>query len=184
MIFDDLLALLFGSLLAPVFEVFSLVIQAVVNVIVFMIEVTIRLFVKGFNLPRVNYKRNKNEETSAETKAKDKISSLILVGVMVCGVLISVISSKSLTLVAKDGHVLPYAAVMVIESGKEKHKRTDKDGSVSVSRFNLESQTIKDSRYVEQTWESSSITEPLVVRRTILGSGLDIIARKLLKPAD
>ena len=42
---------------------------------------------------------------------------------------------------------------------------------------------LKDPRYVERTWKESEIESELTVGRTVLGSGLDSLADRLLEPA-
>ena len=53
-----------------------------------------------------------------------------------------------------------------------------------IPRFGASSITVKDPRYIEKTWQLSEIESELVVGRTILGTGLDSLADKLLKPAN
>ena len=60
-------------------------------------------------------------------------------------------------------------------------KGADKSGNLTISRFGTESVTVKDPRYIEKTWLNSELEDELIVERTILGSGLDSLAEKLLK---
>ena len=90
---------------------------------------------------------------------------------------------KKVTLVAKDGHSLPYAAVIVHTSMGEDHKRSDNAGNFRILRFFTDRVTVKDPRYVEQTWKKGEIESQLIVRRTVLGSSLDAFKEKLLQPA-
>jgi hypothetical protein len=53
---------------------------------------------------------------------------------------------------------------------------------VVVSRFSTQEITIKDPRYAAQTWKGDEMTDQLIVRRTILGSSLNVLAGGLLKP--
>jgi len=86
-------------------------------------------------------------------------------------------------LVAEDGHSLPFAALIIHTKDGEQHERTDNAGNIVIPRFSTTSITVKDPRYVEKTWQESEIESELIVGRTILGSGLDSLADKLLKPA-
>lgn len=67
--------------------------------------------------------------------------------------------------------------------GGDLHRRTDNSGNTRIPRFGTHAITLNDPRYVETTWAKSEIESQLVVRRTVLGSGLDSLAGKLLKPA-
>jgi hypothetical protein len=90
---------------------------------------------------------------------------------------------RKVTLVAKDGYSLPFAALIVHTDDGDRHERTDNTGNIVIPRFGTHALTIKDPRYIEQRWEKSDIESQLVVGRTMFGSSLDSFANKLLKPS-
>ena len=53
-----------------------------------------------------------------------------------------------------------------------------------IQRFSTKSISMKDARYVEQTWEGSEIEPTLTVRRSVLGAGLDVLSDRLRRPAN
>jgi hypothetical protein len=112
------------------------------------------------------------------------VTLLLIVGLIGWFVIAPKIMNREVTLVAEDGHSLPFAALIIHTKSGEKHKRTDNAGSIVIPRFGTTSLMVKDPRYVERTWEKSEIESELIVGRTILGSGLDSLADKLLEPAN
>ena len=65
----------------------------------------------------------------------------------------------------------------------DRHRRTNRSGEINIPRFSTRAITLDDSRYVKQTWEKSEIEAILTVKRTVLGSGLDSLSDRLLRPA-
>ena len=166
---------------APVAAVATSVLAPVVNLIAVALEAVIGLVFSGFSLGRMSRKK---EENSSKTSVVVGLS--ILVGILlVIGwfLLAPKILNRSITLIAEDGYSLPFAAVIIQTGSGDEHERTDSSGTVTLSRFRTKALTIKDPRYVEKTWAKRDLEDELVVERTVLGSGLDSLAEKLLKKA-
>lgn len=185
MILDAIVCLavaLFEWLFLPLLEALTLFI----NLGAAALEIVVGLFVGGFKLGRLTMKKKEAAETEKVTTGNVKTSGLTLGLIALVGMgawLAPMVLNRTLTLVAEDGHSLPYAALVLHQSDGDVHKRTDHAGNIVVSRFSTQGVTIKDPRYVEQTWKGEQITAQLIARRTILGSGLDVLAGELLKPA-
>jgi hypothetical protein len=176
MILDDIIAF-FVSLIEAVFEASA----ALVNLIAAAIEGVVGLFVVGFSLGRLS--RPKKEER--RQSSHPAVSLGILAFILVFGLAVTIgpaILEREVSIVASDGYSAPFAAVVLETSRGEKHKRTDNSGNLQVPRFGLTAITVKDPRYVEETWQESELDEPLVVTRTVLGAGLDHLADRLLRP--
>lgn len=88
---------------------------------------------------------------------------------------------REITLVASDGHSLPYAALIIHSKKEERHERTDGSGTITIPRFGTTALTVKDPRYVLKRWDRQDFESNLTVERTFLGSGLDDLAGRLLK---
>ncbi len=185
---------IFEGLFGFLFEGFALFFGAIINLFLLLIELIIGLFITGFTMKRVKpYKRKKKTEEFNEynqQKESDDSSKVglyvviaIVVGLFVVKPIVSYVSYQDVTFVAKDGHSLPFASVVIYRNSGVEHKRTKNDGSLRIEKSGLEKIVINDKRYVETTWLSSELDDILVVKRTILGSGLDILAKKLLQPA-
>jgi hypothetical protein len=108
---------------------------------------------------------------------------LILFGVTGWFVIPPEVMNRTVTLLGKDGHALPFAAVIVHTSNGDRHERTNSAGNIVIPRFRTDALTVKDPRYVEATWKRSEIESKLTVSRTVLGSRLDSFADRLLKRA-
>ncbi len=106
----------------------------------------------------------------------------VLLGCLVWFFAVPRISNRTVVLVAEDGHSLPFAALIVHSSDGDDHRRTDRAGKVRVPRFKTKRITVKDPRYVEETWVFEKVGKELVVRRTVLGSSLDSLADRWMKP--
>ena len=107
---------------------------------------------------------------------------MLIVGLLGWLVVAPRVMIRKVAFVAEDGHSLPFAAVIIHTSGGNEHRRTDNAGNLVIPRFNISGLTIKDPRYVEQTWPKSGITRELTVSRTKLGASLDSLADRLLAP--
>ena len=197
MILDAIIGL-FAALFGLLFEGVAALFVPLVNFLAAGVEAIIGLFVGGFSLARIERKRETTASTAAcETTASSasaaasRMTAPAAVGVaivlFILGAIVAFAAPKmmnrQITLVAADGHSLPYAAVIIHTSGGDEHRRTDDSGNITIPRFTTTSVTVKDPRYVEQTWRKSEIGSQLVVERTRLGAGLDVIAGHLLKPA-
>lgn len=186
MILDAIIGL-FGALwdaLAALAVALFEVVPLTVNLLAALAECVIGLFVNGFTLGRMARKK-KLAEPRRLTTAEIRLGMLgVLLVILVLGwaVVAPQLMNRTFTLVAEDGHSLPYAAIILHQSDGDVHKRTDSAGSVVASRFSTQGITIKDPRYVAQTWKGDELTDQLIVRRTILGSSLDVLAGGLLKP--
>ena len=175
MILDVLIAL-FGSIILG----FSLMVCTLINGILYLIESLISLVIEGFTLGRLG---KKNESCKLPGSARGGalgLLALLLISALV--LLIPSVLEKQVTLVAQDGHCLPFAGLIIQTNGQNQHLRTNHSGQVMIPRFGELSLTIKDARYVEKTWKRSDIDQELIVERTVLGSSLDIISEKLLQP--
>ena len=153
----------------------------IINAMAAGIEAVIGIFVSGFSLGRLE--RKKNESKSISSAIGGIVTLLIIVGLVGWFFVAPKMTNRQVTLVAEDGHSLPFAALVIHTKDGAQHERTDEAGNITIPRFGTTSVTVKDPRYVEKTWAKSKIESELVVRRTVLGSGLDSLADKLLKPA-
>ncbi|MGK0190051.1 MAG: hypothetical protein ACI9R3_005871 [Verrucomicrobiales bacterium] len=144
-------------------------------------EVVIAIFVSGFSLRKIERKKSMVKSTAS---AMGGIAILLLLaGGIGSFVIIPKVMNRQVTMVAVDGHSLPFAALIIHSDSGDQHKRTDNAGNVLIPRIGTNSITVKDARYVEKTWTQAEVESELVVERTILGSGLDSLADRLLKPA-
>jgi len=180
MILDAIIGL-FASLFGFIAEGVAMAFVPLINLIAAGIEAVIGIFVSGFSLGRIE--RKKSERKSTASAVGGIMTLLIIVGLIGWFVVAPKVMNRKVTLVAEDGHSLPFAALVIHTGDEDEHERTDNAGNIVIPRFGTTSITVKDPRYVEKTWEKSEIESELVVGRTILGSGLDSLADKLLKPA-
>ncbi len=179
MILDAIIAL-FAPLFGLLAEGVTLTVVPFVNLLAAGIEIVVGVFVKGFSLGRIE--RKKRETPSTASTVGGIVTLLIIVGLVAWLVIAPTLMNRKVTLVAEEGHSLPFAALIIHTGHGDQHKRTDNSGNIPIPRFGTPSITINDPRYVEQTWENSEIKSELVVKRAILGSSLDSLANKLLKP--
>jgi hypothetical protein len=154
----------------------------VINLIAAGIEAAVGIFVSGFSLGRLE--RTKRELRSTASAVAGALILLIIAGVIGWFVIAPKVMTRKVTLLAEDGHSLPFAAVIIHGDHGDQHKRTDNAGNLVIPRFTTTAITVKDPRYVGKTWQRSKIESELTVRRTILGSGLDSLADRLVKPAN
>ena len=181
MILDAIIGL-FVDLFAALASVCAEMFVPAVNLAFAVVEAVVGLFVAGFRLERLERRAGKGPRADESSKA-----GMIFLLVMIVGVVgwwgLPKILNREIALVATDGHSLPFAALVVHTSGGDEHRRTDSAGHVAVPRFTTTAITIKDPRYVEKTWTGAEIGAELIVGRTVLGSGLDFMADRLLKAA-
>lgn len=180
MILDAIIALI-GSLFGHLAGGVAMVSVPLINLFAAGIEAVIGIFVSGFSIARIE--RKNGDAKSTASVVPGIVTLLILGGLVAWFVVAPMVMNRKLTLVAKDGHSLPFAALIIHTADGDKHKRTDNAGNIVIPRFGTKSITVKDPRYVEKTWAKFEIESELVVDRTILGSGLDSLADRLLKPA-
>lgn len=181
MILDAIIGLfvsLFGFLAAGVAMAFV----PLINLLAAGIEAVVGIFVSGFSLGRIE--RKKRDSKSPASAIGGIVTLLLILGLICWFVVAPKIMNREVTLVAEDGHSLPFAALIIHTKSGEQHRRTDNAGNFVIPRFGTTSITMKDPRYVERTWAKSEIESELIVGRTTLGSGLDSLADKLLKPAN
>lgn len=179
MILDAIIGLI-GSFVACLIQSIAVASVSVVNLIAAGIEAVAGIFVSGFNLRRIERKKE-NPRTSAS--AIGGVVILLFVISAIGWFVIPKMMNRTVALVAKDGHSLPFAALIIQIEGENQHKRTDNAGNIVIPRFGANAITVKDPRYVEQTWKHSEIEAELIVERTALGSGLDSLADRLIRPA-
>lgn len=177
MILDAIIAI-FVSLYGLLLGALGLVFIPIANLVAAFIELIVGIFVSGFELGRM-----KKREQSRGSTIASVLSLLVILGVVGWLFVIPRVMNRKVTLVADDGHSLPFAALVIHTDGGDHHKRTDNAGKISIPRFATKAVTIKDPRYVENTWQRSEIGPELVVGRTLLGSSLDSLADRILKSA-
>lgn len=180
MILDAIIAL-FVSLFGVLVEGVSMAFVPIINLIAAGIEAVIGIFVSGFSLGRIERKRD--QPKSKASAIGGILTLLVIVGLVGWFVVAPKVMNRKVTLVAEDGHSLPFAALIVHTGDGDQHQRTDNAGNIVIPRFGTNSVTVKDPRYIEKTWAKSEIEAELVVGRTVLGAGLDSLADKLLKRA-
>ena len=185
MILDAILVALSNFLLG-ILAMFA----GVINLILGLIEAILQLLLPKFKLPRVRVGREKKDGLDTAGEEEGEVSNAenifflkLIVGCMALAWVLYLLLFQTVTLVAKDGHSLPYAAVILHTSTGDHHERTDDAGNFKILRFFTDGVTVKDPRYVEKTWRKEEIESILVVQRTVLGAGLDSLAEKLMKPA-
>lgn len=171
-------ALVFGPLVAGTGALAILI----VNLLATLVEAVVGLFYSGFRLRRIQRKK------TAEDRRADLRAALVTAGVIIFVVAAVLLwprlANREVTLVATDGHSLPFAAVIVHQGQEDKHVRTDAAGMIKVPRFGTTALSVKDPRYVSKRWSSADLAPNLVVERTILGSGLDRLSSRLLQRKD
>lgn len=180
MILDAIIGL-FASLFGFIAEGVASAFVPLVNLIAVGIEALIGIFVPGFSLGRIE--RRKGERKPAGSAFGGIMTLVILVALIGWFVVVPKVMHRKVTLVAEDGHSLPFAALIIHTGDGDRHQRTDNAGNIVIPRFGTNAVTVKDPRYVEKSWAKSEIEAELVVGRTVLGSSLDSLADRLLKRA-
>jgi len=177
MIFDAIASLI-GSLIAAMVEGLALAFVPLLNLALAGIEAIVGIFVSGFSLRRIDRKKPE----SGKSAIPGILSLVCIIALLGWWFVLPAIMKRDITLIAEDGHSLPFAAVIVHTGDEQAHRRSNNAGRVTIPRFATTALTIKDPRYVEQTWPKEEIGSKLVVQRTVLGAGLDKLADRLLKP--
>ncbi len=176
MILDTIIVLVFSLVVALV----ELTIAAI-NQLLLAVEFIIRLFVSGFKIGRL--KRRKDRGETQKFPRGFNATELSILAVIVVSVVGSIwgipkIFSREVTLLAEDGHELPFATVILHRTNGDIEVHTDIDGIVEVPRFRLSGLTLEDPRYIKQTWWIDEIEAQLVARRSALGKSLDHLIGK------
>jgi len=182
MILDAIVSLLVG-IFSALFEAATLVVIPLINLVIALIEAIIGIFSSGFTLKRLERKKRSNSRKNPKGTKIGIIFGALALSIVVLLFLGPSLTTRTVTLVAEDGHSLPLAAVIIRDDDGNRHERTDISGKVSLPRFGSYSLTIKDPRYIEKTWTKSELEPELLVERSILGTSLDGFAEKLLKRA-
>lgn len=180
MILDAIIGLL-ASLFGFIADGVGMALVPLINLIAAGIEAAMGVLVSGFSLGRIE--RKKGERKSAASAVGGIMTPLIIVGLVGWFVLAPKVMNRQVTLVAEDGHSLPFAALIIHTGDGDRHQRTDNAGNIVIPRFGTSAVTVKDPRYVEKAWAKPEIDAKLVVERTVLGASLDSLADKLLKRA-
>ncbi len=184
MILDAIIGLIV-SIFSALFQGVTMVFVPVINLIAVAVEVIVGIFVSGFSLGRLERKKKTGEGQNRQSAASPIVGTVVLLLVMAAAVWFLMwprLSQREIALIAEDGHSLPFAALVVHTKGGDLQRRTDNAGNIVLPRFSVRAITIKDPRYVEQTWTKGELDSALIVRRTVLGSGLDSLADRLLEP--
>lgn len=177
MILDAIIGL-FASVFGFLIEGVAMVVFPLVNLVAAALEFVVGIFVSGFSMGRLERKKGK-------ASAIGGVVTLLIIGVSVCWLfIVPKVMNREVTLLAGDGHSLPFASIVIHTTSGDQYKRTDNAGNFLVPRFTTSAITVKDPRYVEKTWSEAELESELVVERTILGSSLDSLADKLLKAGE
>jgi hypothetical protein len=179
MILDDLIVALV-ALIQALFEGTILLVELFVNLIIAVVELVVGLFIPDFHMGRM-----KRERKYTNLGLLLRLAPMLLILGLICWLfVVPKFTERTITFVAKDGQSLTYAGVIIHSKHGDQHRRTDRQGDITFSRFSTRAITLKDSRYVEQTWQKSEFKDTLVARRTVLGSGLDKLGEILRRPAE
>lgn len=180
MILDAIVVFLVG-LISALAEGTMMLAVPLVNLFAAAIELIVGIFVPSFKLGRLE--RKNTEGRSWIFRAGSLLTVLVLLGVVCWIFVLPGILNRKVTLVAEDGNTLPFAPVVIQTKKEERFERTDRSGKVKLPRFQTVALSLKDPRYVQKTWPHSEIEKTLVAERSVLGSGLDKLGDRLLKPA-
>ncbi len=91
------------------------------------------------------------------------------------------VMNRTITILTDDGESASRATLVIHTSSGDHRRQTDKEGRIKIPRFGAFTVTMKDPRYNEKTWAKDEIDAELTIRRTILGSGLEHLTKKLLE---
>lgn len=178
MILDAIVGL-FVPLFALLSEAAATICFPLVNLVAAAIEGIAGLFGASLSLGRLEKKkRGESERSRRQFVALTTILGIASVAILL---FLNLGKSREITLVARDGHALPFAALIVRDRGEVRHFHTDEAGNFRIADPEEVSVTIKDPRYEEATWNGDEIGRELVVERSGLGSTLDEIATALLE---
>ena len=182
MILDSLIVAIAG-----LFELSVILFAGFINLFLKLIELIVRIFIHGYQikkLPTKKFRAEKTEDSNNEAQENSKSSiwvPVIVISLIALVMFIMAFKNKEIHFVAVDGNSLPFAKIVVVTEDGEVNKRTDISGKVDIPRFGILSIKISDPRYKEQSWSSDEISSQLVVKRSLLGSGLDKLSNMLEK---
>ena len=180
MIIDELIAVIF-SFFGMLLEAMSGLFVLIINSFAFLIEVIMTFFITDFSLGRAKkYQRNKASGNELEGSLPRHVMPVLFVVTVVSMISYQSFMKRSITFVADDGHSLPFASVVIYQGDEMLHKRTKNDGSLEMARFGIDKIVINDKRYKKQSWQGDDIEDILIVKRSMLGRGVDALAKKLL----
>jgi hypothetical protein len=165
MILDDIIAAII-AIFHAIAEAAAIAIEPLVNGFAIVVEGLVGLFVAGFKLGRLG----RDKERSRGAMVAAIITWLMLLTCIAWFFILPKVTNRSITFVAVDGQSLPCAGVVIHAKSGDIHRRTDLSGVLVIPRFATNAITLKDSRYVEQTWNRTEIPSTIVVQRTVLGS--------------
>lgn len=194
MIIDEIITFIF-SIVTLIIEGIGLLISAIINLFIMIIELILNLFGRKRSIKRVNlFKRKKTAVHHNEynhLKQADDSRTGAYKYLMYALILFTVIGYfsfnhlfnpyKEIRFIAEDGKHLPFASVIVYHDGSKMHKKTDSNGKLRIKKSELDKIVMTDKRYQKITWHTDEIDDTLTVKRSLLGSSLDILAEKLLK---
>lgn len=174
MILDGLIALI-ASIAAIIAEAVLALVLPVANLAAAAVEGIAALFGATLQLGRMDRRKRK-------VSISPLIPTITVVAAFGGWLGWMKLMHRDLTLVAEDGHSLPFAAVVIHKGDENIHRRTDHSGNMTIPRFGVAGVTLKDPRYVTETWKDPHVPQTLIARRTVLGGGLDKVANRLLEP--
>lgn len=172
----DAIIVFFASLIELLSAALGMLFIPVINLAAAAVEAVVGIFISGFALGRMERKKRPG------TSLGGILTLLVLLGVIGWLFVIPRVMNRKVTLVADDGHSMPFAALVIHTKEGDQHLRTKNDGTALIPRFATRAMSIRDPRYVENTWQRAEIGRQVVASRTILGAELDSFADRLLKP--
>ena len=110
MILDAIIAL-FASLFGVLAEGIAMAFVPLINLIAAGIEAVIGIFVSGFRLGRIEGR--KGESKSITSTIGGIVALLVMIGLIGWFVVAPKVMNRKVTLVAEDGHSLPFAALII-----------------------------------------------------------------------
>lgn len=193
MILDDIIVFIFEIICLLVEGVITVSV-GIINLFALALEAIIGLFITGFKLRRIERPERNEAQATGPAAARAKPTWLpprvsLIVFFVAFGLVIFALAAEStmnrkITLLAKDGHTLPFAILIVHTKDGQYHKLTNKSGNVRIPRFSTTALTVNDPRYVSQTWQESEITRELTVGRSLLGTSLDHLSDRFRKSSE
>ena len=175
MIIDAFIAAI-ALVFEPILFIIIYLLAGAVNLLLGLLELTIGLFIHGFSLKRIPKRDWKREKLENKPPSKYRIwGSLCVLAVIILLMSFLKFKDKEVHFVATDGNSLPYAEIVITTNNEVIKKRTSISGKIEVPRFGLVSLKINDPRYKDQTWTGEEIKSELVVKRSLIGSGLDTV---------
>lgn len=174
MIFDDILVLL----LAPILLAVEAILVPLVNLFILIIELTVRLFISGFQIKRLERRRWKNRKEGFGLS--DYISAGFIILFISAFLISGPILNREIQFIASDGHSIPYAEVVLTKNQHKKNLRTDMEGKITISRFGTNQVEIIDPRYVSKIWQEEEISDRLIVERSKVGNAIEHLTKKIM----